>query len=246
MGGVLAISTRGETGLQASGEYGARDTAFGTLAGGIGGEGASLAGAASWYRSDGFSSAAGGSEPDGFEQWDASARGRVALTPTLSAFARGRYARGRADLDGFPAPAFALADTGETQRTRQWSGAAGATYDHAGLALTAAYSVAETVRRAFDPAFGAAPAFTSEGHSDRIDLTGAWRPAAAVMVNFGGDYERTRFETLFDAGEQTHSVGAYAQLGIETGKLSAHAGARRDDHARFGEPGVRFSVSTRR
>jgi vitamin B12 transporter len=234
IGGVLAITTRADTGLRASGEYGARDTAFGTLSGGVGGDRASLSGSTSWYRSDGFSSAAGGNEADGFEQWDASAQGRVALTTALSAFVRGRYARGRVDLDGFPAPDFVLADTDETQRTRQWSGAAGATYDRSALRLTAAYSIAETVRRAFDPALGADPTFTSEGHSDRVDLTGEWRPAEALRVNFGGDYERTRFETLFDAAERTHAEGVYAQLGVESGRLSAHAGARRDDHARFG------------
>jgi vitamin B12 transporter len=234
IGGVLAISTRSETGLQASGEYGTRDTAFGTLSGGVGGERASLSGSTSWYRSDGFSSAAGGSEPDGFEQWDASAQGRVAVTPALSAFVRGRYAKGRLDLDGFPTFDPLPADTDEIQRTRQWSGAGGATYDRSELRLTAAYSVAETVRRAFDPALGADPTFTSEGHSDRVDVTGEWHPADVLRVNFGGDYERSRFETLFDAAERTHAEGVYAQLGVESGKLSAHAGARRDDHARFG------------
>nr|WP_243414971.1 TonB-dependent receptor [Altererythrobacter segetis] len=234
IGGVLAISTRSEQGIQASGEYGARDTAFGTVSGGVGGDRASLAGAASWYLSDGFSSAAGGSEPDGFEEWDVSAQSRVAVTSALSAFVRGRYAKGRLDLDGFPAPDFVLADTDETQRTRQWSGAAGATYDASALHLTAAYSVAGTVRRTFDPTLGTAPTFTSEGHGGRVDVTGEWRPTEALRFNFGGDYKRTRLETLFDAAERTHAEGVYAQIGIETGKLSAHAGARRDDHARFG------------
>jgi vitamin B12 transporter len=234
MGGVLAISTRNETGLRASGEYGARDTAFATVSGGIGGDRGFLGGSVSRFRTDGFSSAAVGSEPDGFAQWDADAQGRLVLAPGLTAFARGRYATGRVDLDGFPAPDFVLSDTDETQRTRQWSGATGATYDGSDLRLTAAYSVADTVRRSFDPALGAAPTFTSDGHSDRVDATGEWRASGIISLNFGGDYEQTRFKTLFDASQQTHSVGAYAQLGIETGKLSAHAGARRDDRARFG------------
>jgi vitamin B12 transporter len=234
IGGVLAISTRGETGLRGSAEYGARDTAFATVSGGVGGDRGFVGGSVSRFRTDGFSSAVDGSEADGFAQWDAGAQGRLVLAPGLTAFARGRYATGRVDLDGFPAPDFALADTGETQRTRQWSGAAGAIYDRPDLRLTAAYSVAETVRRAFDPAFGLAPTFTSHGHSDRVDASGEWRPTGALRVNFGGDYERARFETLFDAAQRTHAEGVYAQLGVESGGLSAHAGARRDDHARFG------------
>ncbi len=234
IGGVLAVSTRADTGLRASAEYGARDTDLATVSGGIGGERGYLGGSVSRFRTDGFSSAAGGSEPDGFAQWDTSVRGRFILTPGLAAFVRGRYATGRADLDGFPAPAFALADTGETQRTRQTSIAAGTTYDRKDWLVTAAYSLAETHRRSFDPALGAAPTFTSDGQSGRIDLTGEWRPDGPFSVAFGGDYERIRFVTLFDAAERTHSVGAYAQLGVQAGRLSMHAGARRDDHARFG------------
>jgi len=234
IGGVLAVTTRADEGVRASAEYGSRDTMFTTLAGGIGGERGFLGGSASRYRSDGFSSAAAGGERDGFRQWEAGAQGRLALTPGLSAFVRARYAAGRADLDGFPAPAFALADTDEFQRTRQASLAAGTTYDGAAWLLTAAYSRAQTHRRSFDPAFGSAPTFTSEGHGDRVDLTGEWRPGEGLTVDFGGDYERSRFATLFDDPERSHSAGGYAQLGLDTGSIVVHAGARRDDSARFG------------
>ncbi|HSQ97025.1 MAG TPA: TonB-dependent receptor [Croceibacterium sp.] len=233
IGGVLAISTLADAGLQASAEYGARDTAFGTLAGGIGDERAFLGGSTSWYRSDGFSSAASGSEPDGFEQWEVNVQGRVVLTPGFSAFAHGHYAKGQADLDGFPAPDFLLADTAETQSTRQASAAAGATYDRSDLRLSAVYSFATTDRRTFDPAQGADPTFTSNGRNQRVDVTGTWR-LGSIRVNFGGDYEQTRFVTLLDAAEHTHADGAYLQLGIESDTFSAHAGARRDEHAGFG------------
>jgi vitamin B12 transporter len=234
IGGVLAISTRAETGLRASAEYGARDTAFATLTGGLGGERGYLGGSLSRFRTDGFSSAAGGSESDGLAQWDASAQGRIAVAPGLSAFVRGRYATSRAELDGFPAPAFALADTEETQRTRQASIAAGASYDRDDWLVTAAYSLAGTHRRGLDPALGSVPTFTSEGRRDRVDVAGEWSAEGPFSINFGGDYERTRFVTLFDAAERGHTVGAYAQLGFETGRLSAHAGGRRDHYAGFG------------
>jgi vitamin B12 transporter len=234
IGGVLAVSTRADTGLRASAEYGARDTLFATVSGGVGGERGFLGGSLSRFHGDGFSSAAGGSEADGFAQWDASGQGRLKLAPGLSAFVRGRYASGRAELDGLAAPAFVLADTAETQRTRQSSLATGLAYDRDAWRVTAAWSRAETRRRGFDPALGNGPTFTSDGVSERLDLSGEWRPRGAVSLDFGGDYEEVRFRTLFDYPERTHSAGAYAQLGVESGPLVAHAGARRDDHARFG------------
>ena len=147
---------------------------------------------------------------------------------------RGRYAKGQLDLDGFPAPDYVLSDTGETQHTRQWSGATGATYQGSGLLLTAAYSLADTDRQMYDPALGSAPTFTSQGRRDRVDLTGEWSPGGFLKLNFGGDYDRARFATLFDAAEHTHATGIYAQLGLESGKVAGHAGARRDERAGFG------------
>jgi len=234
IGGVLVASTRAESGLAASAEYGARDTAHATLSAGLGGEHGFIGGAASWYRSDGFSAAAGGTEADGFEQLAANAQGRLYFSDRFEVFVRGRYAEGDLELDGFPAPAFALADTDEYQQTRQYSGAAGAVYDSGVLFLSGSWSLADTERELFDPAFGSAPSYTTDGHSDRLDLTGEWRPIGPLILAFGGSYEWTRFETLFDAGESTGIAGAYAQLGIEYGAISGHAGLRLDDHRDFG------------
>lgn len=235
IGGVLAITTRADSGLDASGEYGARDTADASLSGGVGGTRGFLGGAASWYRTSGFSSAANGSEPDGFEQWAANGQGRLNLSPQLTTFISGHYAAGDLDLDGYPPPTYlVLADTDETQRTRQVSGAAGAAFNLDRLSITGTYSLAVTSRSTFDPALGTAPTFSSDGRSDRADVTGQWRPPGPLLLDFGGDYERTHYATLFDAPAHAHSVGAYVQLGIERGGLAAHAGARHDDHAGFG------------
>jgi vitamin B12 transporter len=75
-------------------------------------------------------------------------------------------------------------------------------------------------------------------------LRGEWRPIGPLILNFGGEGEWTRFSTLFDPPEHTSIWGAYAQAGIEYGKLSAHAGLRHDRHARFGgETSVGADVS---
>lgn len=234
IGGVLAVTTRAEPGLEASAEYGARDTADATLTGGLGGERGFIGGSASWYRTSGFSSAANGTEPDGFEQWAANGQGRFKLVPNVSAFVRGRYAVGDLDLDGFPPPDYVLADTAETQHTRQYSGAAGASYAGGPFSLTSAWSFADTRRSTFDPTAGPGPTFSGDGHSDRFDVNGEWRPPGPLLLDFGGDYERTAYVTLSDAPAHTHTAGAYAQLGIERNGLAAHVGARRDDHAGLG------------
>ncbi len=232
IGGVLVASTSAESGLRASAEYGSRDTVNAGVSGGASGDAYFIGGSASWYSTDGFSAAAAGTEPDGFEQWAVNGQGRLYLSDSFELFARGRWAEGELDVDGFPAPDFALADTLETQDTRQYSASAGAIYDTGPLFVQATYSFSDTERVNRDPAVG--PTFASDGHSDRIDLRGEWRPIGPLIVNFGGEHEWSRYDTLFDPGEDTRIFGAYGQLGIEFGRLSGHAGVRLDDHRRFG------------
>ncbi len=232
IGGVLVASTRASSTISASAEYGARDTVSLSASGGLSGDMGFVGLSGSYFTTDGYSAAASGTEADGFEQWAVNGQGRLYLSYAFELFAQARYAEGQLELDGFPAPSFALADTEEYQDTRQLSAAAGATYDNGPLFVRASYSFADTARDNFDPAFG--PSFTSDGRSDRIDVKGEWRPIGPLLVNFGAEHEWLEYRTLFDAGNDTRIFGAYTQLGIEFGGLSAHAGARFDDHARFG------------
>jgi len=234
VGGVMAVSTRNETGVQASAEYGSRDTFFGTATGGIENDTFYAGLSGSYLTTDGFSAASNGTEADGFEQWALAGRTALYVSDQITLFARGRYAEGEVEVDGFPFPAFTLADTDEFQETTQYSAAAGASYDNGPLYLTAFYSFADTERANFNPAFGAAPGFASDGHSDRVELRGEWRPIGPLIVNFGGESEWTSFETNFDTHQNSRIIGAYTQLGIEFGPLSAHVGARHDDHRDFG------------
>jgi vitamin B12 transporter len=250
VGGVLAITTRGRSDIAdeaasvkgkeqraggfANAEYGSRGTAFVSAAGGVSGEQGALGASASFVRTDGFSAATVGTEADGFEQWSVSGQGRVYLSHAIEAFARVNYAEGELEIDGFPFPSFTLADTEEFQLTRQLSAAAGLLYDSGPLFVQASYAFADTARDNFDPAFGTAPGFTSDGRSDRIEAHGEWRPIGPLLVNFGADREWTEYRTLFDAGAKARSFGAYTQLGIEFGGLSGHVGGRIDDTSRFG------------
>ncbi|VVT12598.1 TonB-dependent receptor plug domain-containing protein [Erythrobacter sp. EC-HK427] len=233
LGGVIVASTRADTGLAGAIEYGSDDSLTAAASGGVGDQDIGFLGAsASYARTDGFSAAASGTEPDGFAQWALEGHGRYYASYELEFFARIRHAEGELDIDGFPAPAFTLADSGETQDTAQTFGSAGAVYDSGPLFLSAAYSFADTSRDNLDDT--GAETFTSDGRSDRVSLRGEWRPIGPLIVNFGAENEWTSYQTLFDSGNNTRIFGAYAQAGIEWRGISGHIGARVDDHADFG------------
>jgi vitamin B12 transporter len=233
LGGVLAAWTRFEPGLRASAEYGSRDTLYTTASAALEQGALELAADGAWYRTDGFSAAAAGSEPDGFRQWQAGGAGTLALAPGLGLRARVRYADSRLDIDGFPAPAFTLADTAEYQETRQLSALGGVEYRHGPLQLAGDWSAAATERDSFDPAAGASPIFSTRGHSDRLDLRGSWQ-VQAITLWFGGESEWTWYTATPTTRERARMAGGYAQLGYTAGPLSLNAGARVTGHSRFG------------
>ncbi len=230
--GVLDISTRGKAGLSGSLEYGARDTLTANTTGGLDGDRYYAGLTASWFQTDGFSAAALGDEADGFEQFALGGSAFFDATDQIELFVNGRYAVGDLEIDGFPAPSFALADTRESQETTQYSGALGASYFGQDLTLRATFSLSDTERTNTDPAIG--ETFTSDGESERILLRGEYRLIGGLKLAFGGEHEWQRYETLFDAGEDTEITGGYVQAGWELGDLAAHAGVRIDDHQRFG------------
>ena len=234
IGGVLVASTLAESGLRGSAEYGANDTRYLAASGGIGGERGFLGVSAGWYRSDGISSAAAGSERDGFDQFEANAQARAYLSDTFELFVRGRHARGRLEIDGFSGLSPVPVDSDEYQVTRQWSGSAGAIYDTGALYLAADYSMSDTERDSHDPASGRSPGYTTDGRSDRLSLRGERRVIGPLFVDFGTSYEWSSFATLFDPRRRTGIFGAYAQAGIEYGAVSGHAGLRQDEHRDFG------------
>lgn len=236
LAGVLVASTFERTGLAGSVEAGSRGTLSSSVEGGLAGDIGFLGGSASYLTTDGFSAAANGTEPDGFRQQAYNLRGRAYLSRTFEIFASGRYADGTLEIDGFPAPAYALADTPEVQETRQLSGVVGALYDGGPLYLRGAYSYSDTERENL-PRAGAAPTFESDGQSERVELRGEWRPIGPLIVNFGAEnlwseYGSTSFGAISAA--QTSIFGAYAQLGIEFRGISGHLGLRQDEHEDFG------------
>ncbi len=235
IGGVLAVTSADPRAMDGSIEYGARNTLTAQAGAGTSGKWGYLALDGGFYRSDGFSAAASGTEPDGFRQWQAGGRTRVFLTDHFTLLGSLRYTDGRLDLDGFPPPTYSFADTSEFQTTRQLSALAGVQYMTALLDLTLSYSRSSTARDNFDPAYGSAPAYAARGTSERAELRGKWSLADTLALRFGGDGEWSRFSDTYDSQKQANSHAIYAQLGFERGALEINGGARLTDHSRFGK-----------
>lgn len=231
IGGVLAVMTRDLDGVSAGAEYGAHDTFSTDVA--AGGRLGALSGTLSggFIRSDGISAAAVGIEPDGYRQWRVGGKARVDLGQ-FALVANARWLDSRLDIDGFPAPTYAFADTPEFQKTREASGRVGAEWNGAGVQLRGGYALSDTRRSYYDPSFGSAPNYQTFGRSQRADLVG--HAGTRVTVDFGADSEWTGFRSTFDAQHSARLASAHALLGWHPDRLNLAAGLRYDDHSRFG------------
>jgi vitamin B12 transporter len=144
IGGVIAFTTDRSPGWRAALEGGSHgftrgsaslNAASGPLSGGL---------SASGWRADGISAADardGNTERDGGWSYTLAGHGRIALSDDAALFAEARYLRARSDTDGFPAPAFTLADTEEFAANRTLYGRVGADVRALGLSHQASYAV---------------------------------------------------------------------------------------------------------
>ncbi len=227
LGGVIDISTRAETGLEGSVEFGARDTLFATTAAGIDEGGLYFGLTGSWYDTKGFSAARDGEEADGFEQFALGAVTFVDITDSIEAFAHANFSEGYLDIDGFSfSPPFGLVDSGDTQKTTRHWGDVGLAYQGNDLTLRGSYSLSDTERQ--NRTGEGIESFASDGTIERLALRGDYLLIGGLALAFGAEHEWSRFETSFDAPQKTSTTGGYAQLGWELGDLAVHLGARHD------------------
>ncbi|MDP3907442.1 TonB-dependent siderophore receptor [Novosphingobium sp.] len=234
MGGVLAVTSKTPGGLAGSLEYGANDTLTAGAEAGLAGDGYSLGVSGGYTRTDGISAYAAGTEPDGFRQWHGTVNGEAELASNLSLRAVARYADSTVDFDGYPAPNYTFADTPEYQNTRQGSGRVGLDYNGDGLNLAAGLALSDTRRAYFDPTYGTAPNFETQGRSWRADMKGRADLTDAFVLDFGADSEWTRFSTTYDAQQDARLSSGHALLGYHGGSVHLTGGVRLDDHDRFG------------
>ena len=205
IGGVVNVVTEAPIGgikARANAEYGYADqvSANAAIAGGTHNvQGGFTAG---YFRTNGISHAASGTEADGFRQYNASGRLRIEFAPGFGADLRGYYADSRADLDGFPAPTYSFADTDEFATTQELYGYAGLYGDIGPVSNRIAFTIADINRDNFDPenGFGQAPAYLYRGRSERYEYRGDAKVADQVRLTFGAEQENLRF---YD-GEETN------------------------------------------
>lgn len=242
IGGVVNIMTGVAAegfGANASAEYGYADTfsakadvsgTAGIASGGIG---------AAYFRTDGISSAANGTERDGTENIAANARVKLAFSDTLSLDLRGYYIHADLDVDGFPAPDYILSDTPEVAITDQYVGYAGINLALLDGKLTNRAAVTWMRNdRDYLSAKGADVDYGYSGTNLRFEYEGVYAPVDQAKLVFGYEHERPDYD-YYDAFSTTSaktnidSVYALAIVKPFTG-LAVTGGLRHDDHSQFG------------
>jgi vitamin B12 transporter len=234
LGGVLALTSRQFTGLEASVEGGSHGTFNGDATAGIDGKQGAISLTGGYTTTRGISTAAVGTELDSYRQARVAGAGHFNLTGELGVVASARYAWSHVEIDGFPAPSFIFADTPEYQVSTQASGRVGMRYRGGNLDLDAGYALSDTRRSYFDPTFGSAPNYNTAGRSERADLTGRLRLPDDLALDFGVDSERTKFSTAFDPEQTVRLSSGHALLGWYTYNATLAGGVRIDEHSRFG------------
>ncbi|HRJ64133.1 TonB-dependent receptor plug domain-containing protein [Brevundimonas sp. UBA2416] len=232
IGGVIAFTTRELDGLSAGLEAGSFDTVRGRLAVGVSTGQYGFGAWVSHFDTDGISAADeadGNPEADGFTSTTVGARGRHAFTPDASVDGTLRWTDSQADLDGFPAPTWALADTLDTQSSEQWSGFGRLRLNALGLAHQFSLSASNIARETVS-------AFPSAFEGDRRVVR--WQAEGAVSgVDFVIGAEREDTEGSLSTGltERLGTSSAFATARIEpTDRLSLTVALRFDDTDDFG------------
>jgi vitamin B12 transporter len=232
IGGVIAFTTRDLDGLAAGLETGSFDTVRGRLAAGVSTGRYGFGAWVSQFRTDGISAAdeAGGNpEADGFASTTAGVRGRFAVSADVAIDGALRWTDSDADLDGFPAPAYALADTSDTQSSRQWSGFGRLRLKASGLEHQFSLSASDIARETVS-AFPSA--FEADRQALRWQADGTLRGMDFVIA---ADREETRGRLSTGRTEQLGTTSAFATARIEpTERLKLTGAMRFDDTGDFG------------
>jgi vitamin B12 transporter len=242
IGGVVNLITAAPTEqlqVTARGEYGWRDTAqaVANVSGRVGPTSVSVGGV--YYRTDGFSAAAGGAERDGYENIGANAKLLIDVADNISIDLRGFYSDGDTDLDGFRSD-FTFGDTRERAETREFVG-----YGGINLGLMdgrfrnrLAFAYTRTDRRNLDPAATPQVTFDAEGENERFEYQGIL-DLDPVAATFGAETELSSFLTEGFGVRTANDVRITSVYGEATVKpingLSLTGGVRYDDHQTFGD-----------
>jgi vitamin B12 transporter len=232
IGGVIAFTTRDADGLRAEAEAGSFNTVRGRLAAGVSNATYALGGYVSRFDTDGISAADeadGNPEADGFQNTTAGLKGRYAFSDAVKVDGSARWSRSEADLDGFPAPAYALADTDDSQEAEQWSGFARVSLTAFGLNHQFSVSGSDIARDTFSDF---PSSFTADRQAYRWQADGA---AADLTYAFGAEREDSQGSVSTGAQETLGTTSVFGTARYEVANaLSVTGGLRYDDTDDFG------------
>lgn len=233
IGGVIAFTTQEVDGLRAEAEAGSFDTLRGRLAAGVANETWAFGAWVSRFDTDGISAADeadGNPETDGFENTTVGAKGRYAFADAVTIDGAARWSNSRADIDGFPAPTFALADTLDTTESEQWSGFGRIRLNALGLEHQFSVSASDIVR---DTVSDFPSRFEADRQVYRWQADG--KAGDTLEYAFGAEREETRgrLSSGLERDLGTTSVFGVARYDA-TGRLSLSGALRWDDTDDFG------------
>lgn len=232
IGGVIAFTTRELDGLSAAAEAGSFGTARGRVSGGVSTERYAFGAFVSRFDTDGISAADeadGNPEADGFTSTTLGARGRYAFTPAVSIDGSVRWTESDGDIDGFPPPTYALADTLDTQSSEQWSGFGRVRFAAFGFDHQFSVSASDIQRETVS-------AFSSVFSADRqVFRWQADGEVAGVALAFGAEREDTSGDLSSGLSDELGTTSAFVTARIEpTNRLSLTGALRFDDTDDFG------------
>lgn len=199
-----------------------------------------------YYTTDGVSAFDGGAEDDGFQHTGLNGRLQVDLTEQASLDLRATWSYGRAQVDGYPAPAYAFADTAAYGVTDERIGYAGLNFAllDGRLRNRLAYARTEVDRQSYDPGLAVDLTFDTRAETDRYEYQGAFAISETWQTIFGLEREETGIAiaspSVFNPTPTAQVASArldsaYLQVQGEAAPgLSLTLGVRADDHETFG------------
>ncbi|MFC2950877.1 TonB-dependent receptor plug domain-containing protein [Marinicaulis aureus] len=230
IGGVIAIETKKENGVDAFIEGGSRGSVRGGVA--VGGATDKAYGrlTVDGVTTDGISRAAGGAETDGYKNGEAAFSGGAVLSDYWRTEAVIRVGRAKTEIDGFPPPLFSFADTNDTETTKSHLVAGKLIQDFQGFDGVFSLSYARTDRTNKDQDV---ETFSASGERLTADYVGVVKLSDRLRLIGGGKWEETTART--DGVDETATAGA-AFLVSEikpTESVTFSAGLRRDEFSNF-------------
>ena len=254
IGGVVNVITAEATNpfeVNARAEGGSRNTAYGVLTAGGKSEHVSWRISGSHYLTDGLSSYALGPEKDGYQNSGLTGRLRFDVTEALSLDLRGQYLRSHNQVDGFPPPVYAFADTAEFGKSRQFVGYAGVNFAlrESQFKNRLAFGYTDIDRDSFNPDKAVTPVtFESLGRNKRAEYQGSFAFTDSVNATFGAEQEKTSFRTASPSSFTPNPPPAIASATLTSGYaqvqgevvsgLTLSGGLRYDSHNTFGGKAV--------